>query len=135
MRTLATQMRLRRLLRTHAEVLQRAVAGPADPELTAPARNRLLELVQDVRESWLKESAAAAAGAELVTLRRHVSRALSAMQAAVAVIGRPGWDPGRAGGDFREAALPLVFFLRGLEELPERQVLAWFGAPALQQTA
>src|ERR671939_1941026 len=115
MRALGTQLRLRRL--------------------RAAGRARLLEMLQGLRETWRAEAAESLGGRELAGLRRHVSRSLSAMEAALAGLEQPGTSPERRSLEFQEAALPLVFFLRGLEELPERQVLEWLRPRPLQESA
>ena len=129
MRTLATQMRLRRLLRTQADYQQRLVRE-GQLELAATASARLLQLVGEVRTSWNRESQ----GLELAGLRAYVSRSLAAMQAAAAGLGRPGADTARLGAELREAGVPLVFFLRGLDD-SEAPVLAELAGRELQRTA
>src|SRR2546430_6236104 len=130
MRTLATQMRLRRLLRTQAEY-QRRLAGEGLPgPLAAAAAARLLQQLAEVRETWERE----ARGLELAGLRGHVSRSLAAMQAAAAGLGRPGADVARLGAELRDAGVPLVFFLRGLDD-SEAPVLAELAGRELPRTA
>src|SRR6266700_3886606 len=58
MRTLATQVRLRRLMRVHGEYFERLAAAPSDGELAQLARARLAQLTDDVRRSWLADLAA-----------------------------------------------------------------------------
>jgi hypothetical protein len=112
MRTLATQMRLRRLLRVQAEYQQRLLTeGPVGP-LAAAASARLLQLLVDVRTTWARESH----GVDLAGLRSHVQRSLAAMEAAAAALTHPGADVSRLGADLRDAGVPLVFFLRGLDD-------------------
>ena len=135
MRALGTQLRLRRLLRAYGDYLERLSAGPEDRHLRTAGRLRLLEMLQGLRETWRAEAAESLGGRELAGLRRHVSRSLSAMEAALAGMEQPGWSPERRSLEFQEAALPLVFFLRGLEELPERQVLEWLRPRPLQESA
>jgi hypothetical protein len=135
MRALGTQLRLRRLLRAYGDYLERLSAGPEDRRLRAAGRARLLEMLQGLRETWRAEAAESLGGRELAGLRRHVSRSLSAMEAALAGLEQPGTSPERRSLEFQEAALPLVFFLRGLEELPERQVLEWLRPRPLQESA
>lgn len=123
MRTLATQMRLRRLLRAQAEYQQRLVRqllteGSFGP-LAAAASARLLQLLQDVRVTWARESH----GVDLAGLRSHVQRTFAAMDAAAAAMAQPGADVSRLGADLRDAGVPLVFFLRGLDD-SEAPVLA-----------
>jgi hypothetical protein len=112
MRTLATQMRLRRLLRTQADYQQRLLAEAQGGPLASAASARLLQLLADVRASWARESQ----GVDLAGLRGYVARSLATMQAAAAAMTRPGADPRSLGAEFRDAGLPLVFFLRGLED-------------------
>ena len=135
MRALGTQLRLRRLLRAYGDYLERLSAGPEDRRLRAAGRARLLEMLQGLRETWRAEAAESLGGRELAGLRRHVSRSLSAMEAALAGLEQPGTSPERRSLEFQEAALPLVFFLRGLEELPERPVLEWLRPRPLQESA
>jgi hypothetical protein len=135
MRALGTQVRLRRLLRAYVEYLARLAAAPADRRLAAASRGRLLEMFQGLRQAWAAESAESLRGPERVVLRRHVSRGLSAIEAELARLGAPMTDPERRLADFEAAALPLVFFLRGLEELPEREVLEWLRPRALERSA
>jgi hypothetical protein len=112
MRTLATQMRLRRLLRAQAEYQQRfATEGSLGP-LRAAASTRLRQLLQDVRVTWARESH----GVDLAGLRQHVQRSFAAMEAAAAALPQPGADVSRLGAELRDAGVPLVFFLRGLDD-------------------
>lgn len=126
MRTLATQMRLRRLLRAQAEYQQRLLTeGPVGP-LAAAASARLLQLLRDVRTTWARESQ----GVDLAGLRTHVQRSLAAMEAAAAALAQPGADVARLGADLRDVGVPLVFFLRGVDD-SEAPVLAELaGRPA-----
>src|SRR5690348_7689355 len=92
MRTLATQMRLRRLLRVHGELSQRLAAAPADGELAVSARDRLRQLSADVRAAWRSDLAAAGAGAGAAVLDRHVERTLRLVESVVAELARPAAD-------------------------------------------
>ena len=58
MRTLSTQVRLRRLVRSFDEALNRLEAAPREREMTSSVVARLLELAAEVRESWRRENAA-----------------------------------------------------------------------------
>jgi hypothetical protein len=117
MRTLATQLRLRRALRAEAELHRRLVG---DDQLGLDARRaasraasaRLLQLVRDVRSAW----AAEAGGLTVDGLHGYVTRSMAAMAAAAAGLERPGADLLRLSAEFRDAGLPLVFFLRGLDD-------------------
>src|SRR5437667_11202684 len=74
MRTLATQVRLRRLIRVHGEYTERLAAAPSDGELARLARARLVQLADDVRRAWLADLAAAEPAPEQSLLDRHVAR-------------------------------------------------------------
>lgn len=130
MRTLATQMRLRRLLRVQAEYQRRfVVEGSAGP-LAAAASARLLQLLHDVRDTWARD----ATGVELGGLRPYLQRSFAAMEAAAAGLARPGADAARLFADLREAGVPLVFCLRGLDD-SEAPVLAELAAQPLPRSA
>lgn len=113
MRTLQSQMRLRRLLRAEADFRLRRPAAP-EPELLEAARRRLLGLAADLRSTWAKESAA---GWVPAPLGRYVARSLTGIEVALAALDRPGADLGGLEAEFQEAALPLLLCLRGLEDL------------------
>ena len=130
MRTLATQMRLRRLLRTQAEYQRRLVGEALPGPLAAAAAARLLQLLSEVRATWERE----AQGLDVPGLRSHVSRSLAAMQAAAAGLDRPAADAERLGAELREVGVPLVFFLRGLDD-SEAPVLAELAGRELSRTA
>jgi hypothetical protein len=120
MRTLMTQMRLRRVLRVHDELLERLQAEVGGPDAQAAAQagsRRLLELLRGVRSAW-EVDVAEASGADLALLDAHVRRSLRSLEAAAAALGRPrqrDW----LGRQFRETALPLLLCLRGLEDVSE----------------
>jgi hypothetical protein len=111
MRTLETQMRLRRVIREHQDLVGRLAEAPADLELAAAASHRLVGLIGGLKGSWSRESGSEAPDA----VRRHVVRALSGLEAIAAGLGLAGVVSGRQLAEFEEAALPLLFLLRGLE--------------------
>lgn len=115
MRTLETQVRLRRVIREQATLAARLVEAPADAGLAMAARSRLAGLLAGVRDSWRRE-----AGPETPeVLRRHVVRTLSGLEALAAQLGLPGAAAARYRAQFEDLALPLLFVLRGLEtDLP-----------------
>ena len=131
MRSLETQVRLRRLLRVYTDYAERLATVPGDPALAEAARGRLLELAGMVHEAWARDSATVAVPA----IRRHVTRTLAAVDQAIASLGRVGASPRRLAGDLQEAALPLLLMLRGMEEVADRQVLEWLGGSDLAKTA
>ncbi len=130
MRTLATQMRLRRLLRTQADYQSRLGLEGAAGQLSSAASARLLELLGDVRSAWGRESSALL----LTDLQGYVTRSLAAMAASAAAMARPGADLVRLNVEFRDAGLPLVFFLRGLDD-SDAPVLAELSGRPLARSA
>ena len=121
MRTLATQVRLRRLIRTFAEIVDRLLAEPSERLMAVSAVSRLQGLAEGVREAWDGE---AAAGRPEEALARYVEQALRTSELAIAGLGQAGADLELLRDDFESAALPLEVFLRGLD-----------AAPALQRSA
>jgi hypothetical protein len=135
MRTLATQVRLRRLIRVHGEYMERLAAAPSDGELAQLARARLAQLTDDVRRAWLADLAAAEPAPEQSLLDRHVARSVKAIDSVLAELTRPAGDRDWLRERFREAAVPLVFFLRGLEDAPAELVGEWLAPGRLAETA
>lgn len=140
MRTLQTQVRLRRLLRVYSEYAERIDRDPANSSLPGAARNRLFELAAGVHAAWAQESARASAqgsaGAAVPAIRRHVIRGLSSVDSAISGLGRRTGDVRRLNDDLQEVALPLLLMLRGLEDVPDSQVLDWVSpAGGLARTA
>ena len=121
MRTLATQVRLRRLIRTFAEVVDRLQAEPAERATVSSAVRRLEALAEALRLAWEGESAA---GRPEAVLERYVDDSLRTAELAIAGLGQAGADLELLRTDFEAAALPLEVFLRGLD-----------AAPALQRSA
>ena len=118
MRTLATQVKLRRLIRSFAETRERLTSPPFEPRFVGPAVDRLLELVADVRESWRRE--AMLRPLEPV-LDGYVAESVRTVELAVAGLRQAGADLDLLRGDFEAAALPLEIFLRGLDAEPALQ--------------
>src|SRR5207302_6430222 len=92
MHTLGTQVRLRRLLRVHQDSIGRLLADRADRELAAATTGRLLEICASLRQVWALESAGAPGSGQPAAVRKHVSRSLSAIEAAIAGLKVPGAD-------------------------------------------
>ncbi|HEV2216826.1 MAG TPA: hypothetical protein VGV88_04540 [Candidatus Dormibacteraeota bacterium] len=115
MRTLATQVRLRRLLRTFAEVVDRLLAEPSERSLAISGVSRLQSLAEGVREAWDGE---AAAGRPEEALVGYVDQALRTAELAIAGLNQAGADLELLRADFESAALPLEVFLRGLDAQP-----------------
>jgi hypothetical protein len=118
MRTLATQVRLRRLVRTFAEVFARLESEPPERRLVGSLVDRLLELSGDVRAAWAQESRLGGLGP---ALEAYVGESLRTADLAVAGLRQPGADLELLRGDFEAAALPLEVFLRGLNAEPALQ--------------
>jgi hypothetical protein len=131
MRSLQTQVRLRRLLRVYTDYSERLSESPGDTRLAMAARSKLLQLAGQLHEAWAEDSATVAVPA----IRRHVTRTLAAVDQAIASLGRPSSNPGSLAGDLQEAALPLLLMLRGMEDVADRQVLDWLGIRELAKTA
>ena len=68
-------------------------------------------------------------------IRRHVTRTLAAVDQAIAGLGRHSADPRHLAEDLREAALPLLLMLRGMEDVADRQLNDWLGTGTLAKTA
>src|SRR5579859_2923771 len=122
MRTLGTQVRLRRLIRAVSESVDRLVSEPAEIEMANAVAARLLELVDATVASWRSERLAEGSGP--AAFDRYVNGAFDTIRFAVAGLGQRGADVRLLATDFAEAALPLEVFLKGLDH-----------APVLQRTA
>jgi len=118
MRTLSTQVRLRRLIRAFSEGLERLLSEPADRQLAASVVLRLQELAEGVRESWARESAF---GRSEPPVGRFGEQSLRTIELAIAGLGQAGADLRLLQRDFEDAALPLELVLRGLDVQPALQ--------------
>jgi len=118
MRTLATQVKLRRLIRAFGEARIRLMSEPTDRRIVGSTVDRLLELAGDLRESWRRENALTPLEAPL---ERYVKESLRTVELAVAGLRQAGADLELLQGDFESAALPLEVFLRGLDAEPALQ--------------
>jgi hypothetical protein len=115
MRTLATQVRLRRLDRAFSEALDRLLSEPAERELAGLIAAKLLELASDVREAWRRESGL---NRPADALDGYVQESLRTAEFAIAALPQAGADLELLGRDFEGAVLPLEVFLRGLDSEP-----------------
>ena len=118
MRTLSTQVRLRRLIRAFSEALNRMVSEPGAREMAGSVSARLLERAAEVREAWRRESLSGHPGE---ALERYVRDSLRTAELAIAGLAQRGADLKLLGRDFDGAALPLEVFLRGLDTEPALQ--------------
>jgi len=131
MRSLQTQVRLRRLLRVFTDYSERLANSPGDAALASAARRKLFELAGHLHDAWAVDTATVAVPA----IRRHVARTLGAVDQAIASLGRHSADPRGLAEDLQESALPLLLMLRGMEDVADRQVLDWLGVSGLAKTA
>jgi hypothetical protein len=118
MRTLSTQVRLRRLIRSFDEAVNRLVSDPHEREMAGSVVARLMELAAQVREAWRREDAA---GPLPRSLDRYVRGSLRTIDLAIAGVQQAGADLELLRSDFEEAALPLEIFMRGLDAEPALQ--------------
>ena len=118
MRTLATQVKLRRLIRTFAEVSARLEAEPPERRLVGALVDRLQGLAGDVQAAWVQENRL---GVLEPALAAYVGDSLRSAGLAVAGLRQAGADLELLRGDFEAAALPLEVFLRGLDAEPALQ--------------
>ena len=119
MRTLATQVKLRRLVRTSAEAWNRLASDPRELVFAGSTVDRLLRLAGEVRDAWSRE---AAAGEPLdVPLGRYVDQSLRSAELALVGLQQAGADLELLRDDFESAVLPLEIFLRGLDAEPALQ--------------
>ena len=118
MRTLGTQVRLRRLDRAFSEALDRLLSEPAEREMAGLISAKLLELASAVRDAWKRESVLAGPAPALDS---YVKEALRTAEFAIAALPQTGADLELLGRDFEGAVLPLEVFLRGLDAEPALQ--------------
>lgn len=118
MRTLATQVKLRRLVRAFGEAQNRLASEPLERGLAASLIERLQELAGELRESWRRESLT---GPLEPALEAYVKESLRWVDLAIAGLSQAGADLDLLRGDFEGAALPLEVFLRGLDAEPALQ--------------
>jgi hypothetical protein len=118
MRTLSTQVKLRRLIRSTTEAFSRLRWQPAERNLAGSIVDRLLELAAEVRDSWAQEAVSGRPGEPLSVF---VAESLRMVELAIAGVAQDGSDLELLRQDFERAALPLEVFLRGLDAEPALQ--------------
>jgi hypothetical protein len=116
MRTLSTQVRLRRLIRAFNESAERLRNEPVVDAAGVVAR--LQALAEGVRDSWSRE---AAVGRPEDAVARFAEQSLRTVELAIAGLGQRGADLDLLEQDFEDAALPLELLLRGLDAQPALQ--------------
>src|SRR5260370_8605148 len=89
MRTLATQVKLRRLIRTFAESADRLGSDPMQRRMAGSIVDRLLGLAGEVRETWLRESLARP---QPPALDGYVKESLRTAERAIVGLQQPGAD-------------------------------------------
>ncbi|MEO8745592.1 MAG: hypothetical protein ABI334_04400 [Candidatus Dormiibacterota bacterium] len=115
---MSTQVRLRRLIRTFAEALERLRSQAPERGVTASLSDRLMELSTEVREAWRRESLGSPQGGPLDS---YVRDSVRSMELAIVGLQQAGADLELLRADFEAAALPLEVFMRGLDVEPALQ--------------
>ena len=129
-------MRVRRLLRLEGELVEQLLPPDGISASRRTASRRLLQVLGDVRDAWAADlRVAAAAGPGLEDLHRHVRRVLAALELQTAGLERTTTDVQAFDREFREAAVPLLFLLRGVEDAGDQALLAWVAPEPLRRTA
>lgn len=118
MRTLSTQVRLRRLIRSTSEAFTRLRWEPTERRMAGSIVDRLQGLAAEVRDAWAEESRGRRPGE---ALDAFVAESMRAAELALAGIAQDGSDLELLHQDFERAALPLEVFLRGLDVEPALQ--------------
>ena len=118
MRTLQSQVKLRRLIRSTSEAMTRLRWEPVQQAMAGSIVDRLLELAAEVRESWAHEALAGRPGEPLSVF---VAESVRSLELAIAGVSQDGSDLELLRQDFDRAALPLEVFLRGLDAEPALQ--------------
>ncbi len=118
MRTLATQVKLRRLIRAFGEACDRLASEPSERRYAGALVDRLLELAAGVRDSWRQEARLRPLEAPLDA---YVDGTLRTVELAITGLQQAGADLELLRSDFELAALPLEMFLRGLDAEPALQ--------------
>src|SRR5439155_21561490 len=108
MRTLSTQVRLRRLVRAFSDGLERLLSEPQDRRLAAGIVLRLQELSAAVQEAWNRERAAGRSDAALAA---YVGQALKTAELAIAGLGLQGAVLRLLHRDVEVVALLMVVFI------------------------
>src|SRR5438093_10498632 len=110
MRTLATQVKLRRLIRAFGVAQIRLMSEPTDRQIVGSTVDRLLELAGDLRESWRRENALRPLAAPL---ERYVKQSLRTAELAVAGLRQAGAEREPVASVFESYAAPAAGLLRG----------------------
>src|SRR5260370_24683403 len=110
MRTLSTQVRLRRLIRSFDEAINRLLSDPHERSAAGSVAARLLELATAVREAWRHENVT---GQLPNSLERYVRDAMPPMDRALTRVHPAGAGLGPPRLTSEDAALsPSISTLR-----------------------
>jgi hypothetical protein len=118
MRTLQSQVKLRRLIRSTSEAITRLRWEPSQRVMAGSIVDRLLELAAEVRESWAQEAVAGRPGEPLSAF---VAEALRSLELAIAGVAQDGSDLQLLRQDFDRAAQEHLERQRGLDAEPALQ--------------
>src|SRR5260221_204818 len=118
MRTLQTQVKLRRLIRSTSEAFSRLRWEPAERRMASSIVDRLLALAAEVRESWAQD---AVSGRPEEPVSVFVAESLRTVELAIAGIAQDGSALGLWGRALGGAGGPLEVFRRGREAGPALQ--------------
>src|SRR5438128_2073180 len=100
MRTLATQVKLRRLIRTFGESWTRLASEPLERGVAGSVVDRLLELSGELRVSWHRENVARPLEA---ALEGFVAESMRMIELAIAGLQQAGADLDLLRGDGRKS--------------------------------
>jgi len=110
-------VRLKRLIRQHSDLVDRLRREGADPLPRAVVSARLYDLEEIVRQGWRAERRAS--DSRIPVVDDHVEEALRQIGSWIARLGQPDMDLGVCRQGFQAVAVPLLFVLRGLDEVGE----------------
>src|SRR5438045_8822283 len=114
-RTLATQVKLRRLIRSFAEPYARLEVEPGDRRLVGALVDRPMELAGDVQEAWRQESRL---GRLEPVLAAYLAEAMRTRELAIVGLRQAGSDVELLRAHFEAAALPPATCVRALDAEP-----------------
>jgi len=126
MRTLTTQVRLKRLIRQHAELVGQSRDQTVDSLRRAVIAARLLDLADSVKAAWVSERGSS--GCKLELMNDHVESELERLKGSIRAIQSPATEVGASPPGFQRIALPLLFLLRGLDEIGDDLLVGWWSA-------
>ncbi|MGH7861889.1 MAG: hypothetical protein ACREOS_06565 [Candidatus Dormibacteraceae bacterium] len=117
---------MKRLIRQHAELVGRSRDQTVDSLRRAVITARLLDLADSVKAAWVSERGSS--GCELELMNDHVESELERLRVSIRAIEDPAAEVGALPPGFQRIALPLLFLLRGLDELGDDLLVGWWSA-------